>query len=150
MCVCVRARARVCVHACMYVRACLRVCVVYAILCMGTCMIASSLVPRPTSTRHFIWAEKWVWGLSAKSLAFDCVISRVFRMTKMKSQQFLFSAQKGTVPHCWFPSPQHQCFIITNKHAQWLCNNRPGSGTIVANQHTDQQKPQRNRSSIVF
>ena len=88
MCVCVC--VCVCVHACMCVRACLRVCEVYAILCVGACMIASSLVPRPTSACHFIWAEKWVWGLSAKSLAFDCVISRVFRMTKMISQQFLF------------------------------------------------------------
>ena len=137
-----------CVCVCVYMLVC--VCEVYAILCVGACMIASSLVPRPTSVRHFIWAEKWVWGLSAKSLAFDCVISRVFRMTKMISQQFLFSALRGTAPHCRFPSPQHQCFIITNKHARWLCNNRPGPGTIVANQRTDQQKPQRNRSPIVF
>ena len=43
--------------------------------------LSVSLVPRPTSARHFIRAEKWVWGLSAKSLVFDCAISHVFCVT---------------------------------------------------------------------
>ena len=51
-----------------------------------------SLVPRPTSARHFIWARRWVWYLSAESLDVnlrirgnqsDCRVANIIRKSRV-------------------------------------------------------------------